>query len=123
MARKRKKDAAEEAVQETQESPALDPGEIRFSVEDAESVGDPAAASTDVQPDQEPTPDPEPVPLPPQPEQTWDRPPEGESPADADRRAAEQAPGVGAALGPIAGAFVGSFVLAKIIGRFGGEDD
>ncbi|HEX8076144.1 MAG TPA: hypothetical protein VF545_14315 [Thermoleophilaceae bacterium] len=148
MARKRKKDAAEEAVQETRESPVVDTGEIRFSVEDAQAVGDPAAASTNAEgapPGSSETeapgatetaatttaepaapeaqPEPEPVALPPQPEQAWDRSWAGDSPADADRRGAEEAPGVGSALGPIAGAFVGSFVLAKVIGRFGGGDD
>jgi hypothetical protein len=45
----------------------------------------------------------------------------GQSPAAADRRGAEQAPG--APIGPIAGAFVGAFVAAKLLGRLGGGDD
>jgi hypothetical protein len=60
----------------------------------------------------------------PAPESTWEDSSWGsQSPADADRTAAQAAPSGGSAIGQVAGAFVGSFVLAKIIGRFGGGDD
>jgi hypothetical protein len=45
----------------------------------------------------------------------------GDSPAEADRRAAEAE--AGSAVGPVIGAFVGSFVAAKILKRLGGDDD
>ena len=133
MARKKKdKTPPDEAVQETQESPALDTeagGEIHFERQDVE----PEAAEPEPVPEPEPLPEPEPEPVPePEPEpvaaaapeSTWDDSSwAGQSPADADRTAAEHAPSGGSAIGQVAGAFVGSFVLAKIIGRFGGDDD
>jgi hypothetical protein len=94
--------------------------EIRFEREDAEAVGDPALAATEAEGSAL---EPEPVALPPQPEEPGDAGFAAGSPAAADYAGAEQAPSTGSAVGPVAGAFVGSFVLAKIIGRFGGGDD
>jgi hypothetical protein len=139
MARKKKDKAPpDQAVQETQESPALDTdagGEIHFERQDVE----PEAAEPEPVPEPEPLPEPEPEPAPvPEPEpapdpepvaaaapeSSWDDPSwAGQSPADADWAAAQHAPSGGSAIGQVAGAFVGSFVLAKIIGRFGGDDD
>ena len=42
---------SQEDNQDTRESPALDPQEVQFSTEDAAAVGDPAAAGTDAQGD------------------------------------------------------------------------
>jgi hypothetical protein len=80
--------------QETRESPALD--EVQFSSEDAESVGDPAAAGTDAVGDAQ------------------GAPVEGEgSPAAAQARAYDDE-----GLPPevqILGAFVGAFILAQLL--------
>ena len=96
---------SQEETQETRESPALDANEIQFSREDAESVGDPAAAGTDAEGD------PAAAPV------------EGDSPASAQARGWE---------GPdspldrpevqILGAFVGAFVLAKLLQWLFGRD-
>jgi hypothetical protein len=42
---------SQEDNQDTRESPALDPNEVQFSSEDAAAVGDPAAAGTDAEGD------------------------------------------------------------------------
>ena len=96
---------SQEDTQETRESPALDPQEVQFSTEDAAAVGDPAAAGTDA------VGDPGSAPFEAQETVT----PPG-SPAAAQERAA------GGAEGPldrpevqILGAFVGAFVLAKLL--------
>jgi hypothetical protein len=79
--------------QETRESPAL--GEVEFSTEEAQSVGDPAAAGTDAVGD-----DSAPV-------------ESGQSPAAAQERA-QGDEGLPAEV-QILGAFVGAFVLAKLL--------
>ena len=92
--------ADDERTQETQESPALgENGEISFSTEQAEAVGDEAAAGTGPAD-------------------------AGESPADAQERgsaAAEQSPAERPEL-QIVAAFVGAFVVAKLLQRLFGRD-
>ena len=73
---------------------------MTFDREDVEAVGDPAAASVAAEPETAPAAD---------------------SPVAADRRGAEAAESP--PFGAIAGAFVGSFVVAKLLGRLGGGDD
>jgi hypothetical protein len=68
---------------------------VAFTPEQVEAVGDPAAASVDAVADSF-----------------------GETPVEADRRGAEQAEGP--PIVPILGAFVGSFVAAKLLGKLGG---
>ena len=89
---------------ETRESAALDPDEVQFSTADAESVGDPAAAGTDA------AGDPQAAPV------DFGGAAGGESPASAQERAS------GGDVSPlerpevqILGAFVGAFVLAKLL--------
>ena len=76
-----------------------DETEISFDREDIESVGDPAAASTDASDGT------------------------GQSPAAADWQASQQAESTGQTVGPIVGALVGGFVVAKLLGKLGGGDD
>jgi hypothetical protein len=81
--------------QDTRESPALDEAEVEFSKEDLESVGDPAAAGTD----------------------TAATAADGEPPEGSPAAAQQRAEGDGG-LPPevqILGAFVGAFVLAKLL--------
>ena len=85
--------------------------EIRFTREDVTGVGDAAAAGTD--------PAAGGVELPPPPPPLDTEP--AESPAAADRRAAEHDSGRPEVA--ILGAFVGAFVAAKLIGRLRGGDD
>ena len=116
--------------QETRESPALDASEVQFSRTDAESVGDPAAAGTDA------VGDPGSAPV--------EAPGAGETAATAvsgdpaqDAPAAEAPAGSPAAAQARAGgdesplerpevqvlaAFVGAFVLAKLLQRLFGRD-
>jgi hypothetical protein len=102
----------EEETQETRESPALDANEVQFSRADAESVGDPAAAGTDAEGD----PGSAPVEAPGAGETAataaTGEPPEG-SPAGAQARAAHDE-GLAPEL-QILGAFVGAFILAKLL--------
>ena len=97
---------SQEDTQDTRESPALDPDEVQFSRTDAESVGDPAAAGTDAQGD--------PAGAPVEP---------SGSPAAAQERANQgdegpfDRPEV-----QILGAFVGAFVLAKLLQWLFGRD-
>lgn len=84
--------------------------EIRFTREGVTGVGDTAAAGTGAETAG--------VELPPPPP-PLDGP--GESPADADRRAA--ASDSGRPEVAILGAFVGAFVAAKLLGRLGGGKD
>jgi hypothetical protein len=91
----------QDETQETRESPALDPDadEVRFSRADVESVGDPAAAGTGTA--------------------------TGDSPAAAQERADRDAEPGGPLERPevqILGAFVGAFVLAKLLKRLFGRD-
>jgi hypothetical protein len=113
---------SQEDNQDTRESPALDPNEVQFSSEDAAAVGDPAAAGTDAEGD----PGSAPVEAPGAGETaatatTGDVPqdepaaPSG-SPAAAQERA--NAGGDSPLERPevqILGAFLGAFVLAKLI--------
>jgi hypothetical protein len=97
---------SQEETQDTRESPALDANEVQFSRADAESVGDPAAAGTDA------AGDPGTAPVEP-----------SGSPAAAQERAYEgddspfDRPEV-----QILGAFVGAFVLAKLLQWLFGRD-
>ena len=84
--------------QETRESPALDT-EVQFSAEDAESVGDAAAAGTDAVGD-----DSAPV-------------YGGDSPAAAQERAYGDETPFDRPEVQILGAFVGAFILAKLLQR------
>ena len=88
--------------QETRESPALDAdgAEVRFTRADVESVGDPAAAGTGA-------------------EEGF-----GDSPAAAHARvdSSDPSPGERPEL-QILGAFLGAFVVAKILKRLFGRDD
>jgi hypothetical protein len=102
----------EEETQETRESPALDANEVQFTREDAESIGDPAAAGTAAEGD----PGSAPVEAPGAGETaasaTTGEPPQ-DSPAGAQARA-----GADEGLAPelqILGAFVGAFILAKLL--------
>ena len=70
---------------------------VAFTPEQVEAVGDPAAASVDAAPSV------------------------GETPVEADRRGAEQSEDP--PIVPIVGAFVGSFVAAKLLGKLGGGGD
>ena len=102
----------EEEQHDTQESAAVDPAEAVIGADGAEAVGDPAAASVDA------AVGPDPVTFVPPVAEGGD--PGGQSPAEADRRAEPQE---GAPIASIAGAFVGGFVAAKLLGRLGGGDD
>jgi hypothetical protein len=105
----------QEQHDDTREGEDLAGAEVRFDQGDAEAVGDPAAASVEaegaaagggVAGEAE--------------SGGWE-PPGEQSPAAADRRGAEQAespPFI-----PIAGAFVGAFVAAKLLGKLGGGND
>jgi hypothetical protein len=100
--------------QDTRESDAVAPAQVSFEPQQVEAVGDPAAASVDADAAAG-----EPVvgePIAAEPETFA-----GQSPVEADTRGAEQAesPPIVA----IAGAFVGAFVAAKLLGRLGGGDD
>ena len=86
----------QEEQQDTRES-------VAFTPEQVEAVGDPAAASVDAAPSVDPAPS------------------VGETPVEADRRGAEQSEDP--PIVPIVGAFVGSFVAAKLLGRLGGGGD
>ncbi|MDQ3935068.1 MAG: hypothetical protein M3340_10630 [Actinomycetota bacterium] len=91
--------------QETRESPALGAQEeVEFSREDVESIGDPAAAGTD----SEATP-------------VGGEPPEG-SPAAAQARAEGGESPLDRPEVQILGAFVGAFILAKLLQRLFGRD-
>jgi hypothetical protein len=96
----------QESHEDTRESEALGDAEVRFDRTDAEAIGDPAAASVAAEGEvQAPS---------------WE--PAGEqSPAAADMRGAEHAEDP--PLIPIAGAFVGAFVVAKLLGKLGGGGD
>jgi hypothetical protein len=93
--------------QDTQESQAVEQGPVTFEPPEVATVGDPAAASVDA--------DPGPALV--DPVATVG----GQSPIEADRRGAAEAEDP--PLVPIAGAFVGAFVAAKLLGRLGGGDD
>jgi hypothetical protein len=105
----------QEQHDETHEGDALGDAEVRFDRDDAEAVGDPAAASVDAEgaaiggevPGEAEG-------------GAWE-PPGEQTPAAADRRGAEQAESP--PIIPIAGAFVGAFVAAKLLGKLGGGDD
>ena len=121
----------DEQKQDTVESPAL-PGDVRFEREDVQVVGDPAAASTDAEGEDlasagtaaaeaeavpaEAAGAPAATTAPPFADPVGSAGP----PADAQRRD-EQGP-QGTPIRPIVVAFVGAFVLAKLLGRRGGED-
>jgi hypothetical protein len=123
----------DEQKQDTVESPAL-PGDVRFEREDVQVVGDPAAASTDAEGEDlasagtaaaeaetvpaEAAGAPAATTAPPFADPVGSA---GQSPADAQRRA--EAGPQGTPIRPIVVAFVGAFVLAKLLGRFGGGDD
>ena len=83
--------------QDTRESPALD-AEVQFSTEDAESVGDPAAAGTDAEGDAQAAPV-----------------GGGDSPAAAQERAYGDGSPLDRPEVQILGAFVGAFILAKLL--------
>jgi hypothetical protein len=129
-----------EKHEDTQESDALG-AEVRFDREDAEAIGDPAAASVEAEgavpgsagveaPGASETASDalteplsgDPAGIAGEPGAEWQPPgPAEQTPAAADRRGAEQAespPFI-----PIAGAFVGAFVAAKLLGKLGGGDD
>jgi hypothetical protein len=92
--------------QPTRESPAVDPAEVEFSNVEPEAVGDPAAAGTDAEGD------PQAAPV-----DTGEPPATaGESPAAAQERASggDQSPLERPEV-QILGAFVGAFVLAKLL--------
>ena len=96
---------SQEDTQDTRESPALDADEVQFSRADAESVGDPAAAGTDAQGEPAGTP----------------VEPSG-SPAAAQERAyGDESPFERPEV-QILGAFVGAFVLAKLLQRLFSRD-
>jgi hypothetical protein len=128
----------QENHEDTREGDALG-GEVSFDRADAEAVGDPAAASVDAEgaaPGSAEVEAPgagetasdalseplagDPAGIAGETEGGW-QPPGEQTPAAADRRGAEQAespPFI-----PIAGAFVGAFVAAKLLGKLGGGDD
>ena len=93
--------------QDTQESQAVDRGQVTFEPPEIATVGDPAAASVDADPGPAVA---DPVAA-----------VGGQSPIEADRRGAEQAESP--PLVPIAAAFVGAFVAAKVLGRLSGGSD
>jgi hypothetical protein len=95
--------------QDTRESDAVAPAQVSFEPQQVEAVGDPAAASVDAEA------------VAAEPEAAEPEEFTGQSPVEADTRGAEQAesPPIVA----IAGAFVGAFVAAKLLGRLGGGDD
>ena len=103
---------SEEEQQDTQESAAVEPAEGVLGPEGAEAIGDDAAASVDADVD------PDPVAFMPPTEAGAEY--GYQSPAEADRPAE---PREGAPLATIAGAFVGGFAAAKLLGRLGGGDD
>jgi hypothetical protein len=129
----------QERHEDTHESDALGGGEVQFDRADAEAIGDPAAASVEAEgaaPGSaeveapgagETASDALHEPLVGDPagaggdaDGGWESPGE-QTPAAADRRGAEHAespPFI-----PIAGAFVGAFVAAKLLGKLGGGDD
>jgi hypothetical protein len=90
--------------QDTRESPALEPDEVQFSTADAESVGDPAAAGTAAEGD------PQAAPV------DTGGSFGGQSPADAQERASggDESPLERPEV-QILGAFVGAFILAKLL--------
>jgi hypothetical protein len=95
----------EEENQETRESPALGAqDEVEFSREDVESVGDPAAAGTDSEATA-----------------AGGEPAQG-SPAAAQARAEGDEGPLGRPEVQILGAFVGAFVLAKLLQWLFGRD-
>ncbi|HEX8744378.1 MAG TPA: hypothetical protein VF712_14710 [Thermoleophilaceae bacterium] len=122
----------EDENQETRESPALSPEEVSFTREDAESVGDPAAAGAGAEGDPGSAPVEAPgagetaatatTGTPPEDAPAAGIPPAG-SPAAAQQRAESgdesplQRPEV-----QILGAFVGAFALAKLLQRLFGRD-
>jgi hypothetical protein len=112
----------EEDTQETRESPALDADEVQFSREDAESVGDPAAAGTAAEGD----PGSAPVEAPGATETaataTTGEPAQG-SPAAAQERVAggDESPLERPEV-QILGAFVGAFILAKLLQKLFSRD-
>jgi hypothetical protein len=91
---------------DTRESPALNPDEVRFSTAQAESIGDPAAAGTGAEGD--------PAGAPVEP---------AGSPAAAQERAEA---GDGSPLErpevQVLGAFVGAFIVAKLLQRLFASD-
>jgi hypothetical protein len=115
----------QEHHEDTHESDALGGGEVRFDRQDAEAIGDPAAASVEA----EGAVPGDPAGIAAEPGAGWEPPGTGEetpgtgeeTPAAADRRGAEQAEDP--PIIPIAGAFVGAFVAAKLLGRLGGGGD
>jgi hypothetical protein len=112
----------DEENQETRESPALQPDEVSFSREDAESVGDPAAAGTGAEGDPGSAPVEAPGAADTAATATTGEPPQ-DSPAGAQARAES---GDGSPLErpevQILGAFVGAFVLAKLLQRLFSRD-
>jgi hypothetical protein len=89
--------------QETRESPALNPQEVQFSREDAESIGDPAAGGMGAE--------------------------DTSAPAIGDSPAAAQARAEGGDTSPlerpevqVLGAFIGAFVVAKLLQRLFSRD-
>jgi hypothetical protein len=109
----------QEEQQDTRESDALAAGEVRFEREDVEAVGDPAAASVDAPDDAAPDAAGDALPSADDPDPVATAP--ADTPAAADRRGAELAEGP--PFVAIAGAFVGSFVAAKLLGKLGGGGD
>ena len=122
----------EDENQETRESPALSTDEVTFTREDAESVGDPAAAGAGAEGD----PGSAPVEAPGAGETaataTTGTPPEGypavDEPAAGSPAAAQQRAESGGD-SPLArpevqilGAFVGAFALAKLLQKLFGRD-
>jgi hypothetical protein len=124
---------------DTHESDALGSGEVQFDRADAEAIGDPAAASVEAEgaaPGSAEVEAPgasetaadatsetligDPAGIAGEPGGDW-QPPGEQTPAAADARGAEQAESP--PLVPIAGAFVGAFVAAKLLGKLGGGDD
>ena len=127
----------QENHEDTRESEALGGSEVQFDTQDAEAIGDPAAASVEAEgaaPGSaeveapgagETASDALHEPLvgdPAGPGDDFGAEPVGEqTPAAADLRGAEHAespPFI-----PIAGAFVGAFVAAKLLGKLSGGDD
>jgi hypothetical protein len=108
----------QEHHEDTHESDALGGGEVRFDRQDAEAIGDPVEASVEA----EGAVPGDPAGIAAEPGAGWEPPGTGEeTPAAADRRGAEQAEDP--PIIPIAGAFVGAFVAAKLLGKLGGGDD
>jgi hypothetical protein len=104
----------QEQHEDTREGDALGSEELPV---DPQAVGDPAAASVDAEGEPLAA---DPAGVAGETEAGW-QPPGEQTPAAADARGAEHAEGP--PFIPIAGAFVGAFVAAKLLGKLSGGND